>query len=423
MNIDSEKFMDLEISKRIEWVKETANLTDDEVKIINKPDALKIDVANNMIENVIGTFELPYAVAFNFLINGKEYVVPMVTEEAYLVNSVTKMAKIIKECGGFTAGYTESLMIGQIQLVDIENPRLAKYKILENKDKIIEIANKKDPKLVSVGGGVKDVEVRSLDSKIGPLVTVHLLVNTVDAMGANAVNTMAEAVAPFIEELTEGKAKLKILSNLADRRVAYSTVKVKKELLGGEEVVDGIVDAYEIAEADPYRAATHNKGILNGIVPVVLATCNDTRAIEAGCHSYTARSGQYRPLTKYKKDKNGDLLGLIETPMAVGTVGGNISIHPMAQVSLKILGVETAAELGQVIASVGLAQNLTTVKSIVTGGLQADFAPLHARSIAVQTGATDEDLNHIVNLMVENNNFQLEYAKQLYSELTNKINA
>ncbi|MFJ5770867.1 hydroxymethylglutaryl-CoA reductase, degradative [Psychrobacillus sp. NPDC093180] len=417
MSFKLDEFMDLKVSERINIVKEMANLTEEEAKTINEPNALKIDVANSMIENVIGTFELPYAVAFNFLVNGKEYVVPMVTEEAYLVSSVTKMAKTIQECGGFTAGYTESLMIGQVQLVGIENPTLAKYKILENKDRIIEIANNKDPKLVSVGGGVKDVEVRILDSNIGPLVTVHLLVNTVDAMGANAVNTMAEAVAPFIEELTEGKAKLKILSNLADRRIAYSTVKINKELLGGEEVVDGIVAAYEIAEADPYRAATHNKGILNGIIPVALATCNDSRAIEAGCHAYTARSGQYRPLTKYKKDKNGDLLGLIETPMAVGTVGGNISTHPMAKVSLNILGVETASELGQVIASVGLAQNLTTVKSIVTGGLQADFAPLHARSVAIQTGATNEDLNYIIDLMVKNNNFQLDYAKQLYAEL------
>jgi hydroxymethylglutaryl-CoA reductase len=417
MKYDFEGFSSLDVAERLKLIKEATGLTQDEAQIIYQPGSLKIEKADSMIENVIGTYELPYAVGFNFLINGKEYVVPMVSEEPYIVNSVTKMAKIVKECGGFIAGSTGNIMISQIQLLNVDRPNAARFKILENKDKIIEFANKKDPVLVSFGGGVKDIEVRILDSQVGKMVIVHLLVDTLDAMGANAVNTMAEAVSPYLEEITGGKAYLRILSNLADRRLAYARLKVRKELLGGEKVVDGIIAAYAFADADPYRAATHNKGTMNGIIPVVMATGNDTRAIEAGFHAYAARSGQYKPVTKWEKDKNGDLHGMIEMPMAVGIVGGTTKVHPMAQLSLKILDVKSAAELGYVIAAVGLAQNFGALNSLATGGIQADFVPLHARSIAVQTGANGKSLDHIVSTMIEKNNFQLEFAQKLFEEL------
>lgn len=418
MSYDLTGFSSLSVLDRLKKVNEFVGMTDEESKIIYEPNALPIEKADNMIENVIGTYEIPYAVGLNFLINGKEYIVPMVTEEPYIVSAVSKMAKMIKDCGGFTAGNRGNHMISQVQLMDIDSPFAAKNKILERKKEIIEIANSKDTVLVSLGGGAKDVEVRVIDSKLGTMVIVHLLVDTLDAMGANAVNTMAEAISPYLEEITGGKAYLKILSNLADHRLVYARFTVKKERLGGEDVVDGIIAAYLFAEADPYRATTHNKGTMNGIIPVALATGNDTRAIEAGAHAYAARSGNYKPLTTWEKNKNGDLDGMIEMPMAVGIVGGTTKVHPMAQLSLKILGVKSAAELGQVMAAVGLAQNFAALNALATGGIQKEFVPLHARSIAVQTGATGKELDHIVIQMIENNNFQLEYARMLFSKMT-----
>lgn len=409
-------FFKLSPENRLKEVSEFAGISDTEQKIISEPGALDMDKADHMIENVIGTFQLPMGVALNFKVNGKDYVIPMVTEEPSVVAAASNAAKMARECGGFFASNTGSIMIAQIQLVDIADPNYAKMKIYENRDKIIEICNAKDPVLVKFGGGMQDIEVRVIESIVGRMVIVHLKVNTLDAMGANAVNTMAEAVAPFIEEITGGKAYLRILSNLAVHRLARSRVTLKKEALGGEEVVDKIITAYAFAAADPYRAATHNKGIMNGITPVVMATGNDTRAIESGAHAYASRLGQYTSLTTWEKNKDGDLVGTIELPMAVGLVGGATKIHPAAQVAVKMLGVKSAAELGEVIASVGLAQNLAAIKALATEGIQRGHMSLHARNIASVVGAKGEVLEAIVSRMVKEKNVRLEYAQELMKE-------
>ena len=300
----------------------------------------------------------------------------------------------------------------------VPTPSASKSMILEKKGEIIRICNEKDPVLVKMGGGVKDVEVRIIETLEGTMVIVHLLIDTGDAMGANAVNTMAEAVAPYIEEITGGSVELRILSNLADHRLVRARAVWKKEDIGGQEVVDKILNAYAFAEADSYRAATHNKGIMNGIVPVVIATGNDTRAIESGAHSYAARKGRYTSLTTWEKDENGDLVGSIEMPMAVGLVGGATKIHPAAKTAVKILGIDTAAELGQIIACAGLANNLAAMKALATEGIQRGHMSLHARNLANTVGAKGEVLEIIVKQMVREKKVRIEYAQELFEKYT-----
>lgn len=406
-------FFKLSVADRMKEVAEFCNLTPEEQASLQDADALDLDKADHMIENVIGRFTLPLGVGINFVINGKDYIIPMVTEEPSVVAACSNAAKMARPGGGFTTDYTGSIMISQIQLLDVPAPFYAKGKILENKAKIKDICDAKDPMLVKLGGGVKDVEVRVLDSIVGPMVVVHLLVDTGDAMGANAVNTMAEAVAPFLEELTGGRAELRILSNLADRRIARASAVFKKEAIGGEEVVDKMIAAYAFAAADPYRAATNNKGIMNGVIPVVIATGNDTRAIESGAHSYAARSGRYSPFAIWEKNADGDLVGTIEMPMAVGLVGGATKIHPTAQTAVKMLGVKTAGELAQIIAAVGLAQNMAAMRALATEGIQRGHMSLHARNLAATAGATGEVLEKIVKQMVAEKNVHLEYAQEL----------
>ena len=297
-------FFRLSVEERLKEVAEFANLTEDEQKTLSMADSLDMDKADHMIENVIGKYALPIGVALNFVINGKDVIIPMVCEEASVVAACSNAAKMARPAGGFTASTSGNIMIAQIQAVNVKTPFAAKNKILEKKAEIIKICNGKDPVLVKFGGGAKDIEVRVIDTLAGPMVITHLLVDTLDAMGANAVNTMAEAVAPFIEEITEGTVELRILSNLADRRLVRARAIWKKEEIGGQEVVDKMLKAYAFAEADPYRAATHNKGIMNGIIPVITATGNDTRAIEAGAHSYASRNGRYTSLTTWEKDEN-----------------------------------------------------------------------------------------------------------------------
>ena len=405
-------FFKLTTDERMKEVAEFTGITEEEQKILQDPNSLDMDKANNMVENVIGRFSLPMGVAVNFIINNKEYVIPMVTEEPSVIAAASNAAKLARPSGGFFASNTGTVMISQIQLTGIDDPEYAKIIIEEHKDKIIEICNEKDPTLVKFGGGVKDVEARIINTKEGVMVIVHLKVNTLDAMGANAVNTMAEAVSPFLEELTGGKAYLRILSNLAIYRLARSRVVMKKDVLG-EDVINGILKAYAFADADPFRAATHNKGIMNGIIPVVIATGNDTRAIESGAHSYASITGQYKPLTTWEKNKNGDLVGTIEIPMAVGLVGGATKIHPAAKVVVKMLGVKTAAELGEIIASVGLAQNFAAMKALATEGIQRGHMSLHARNLATVAGASGEMLGEIVKKMVAEKNVRLEYAQEL----------
>lgn len=409
-------FFKLSTEERLREVAEFAGLDEKETAILGSADSLDDDKADHMIENVIGKFALPMGVAINFVINGKDVIIPMVTEEPSVVAACSNAAKMARPSGGFKASSSGNVMIAQIQVLGVAAPFAAKSSILERKDEIIRICNEKDPVLVNFGGGVKDVEVRVIDTMAGPMVIVHLLVDTLDAMGANAVNTMAEAVAPYIEEITEGSVELRILSNLADRRLVRVRATWKKEDIGGTEVVDKMLNAYAFVAADPYRAATHNKGTMNGIVPVVIATGNDTRAIESGAHSYAARNGRYTSLTTWEKDENGDLVGSIEIPMAVGLVGGATKIHPAAQVAVKILGVKSAAELGQIIAAAGLANNMAAMKALATEGIQRGHMSLHARNLANTVGAKGEILETIVKQMVREKKVRLEYAQELFDK-------
>lgn len=409
-------FFKLSMEERLKEVAEFAGLTEEEQAVLRSADSLDNDKADHMIENVIGKFALPMGVAINFVINGKDVVIPMVCEEPSVVAACSNAAKMARPSGGFKTSSTGNVMIAQIQVLGTAAPTAARSKILEKKEEIIRICNEKDPVLVSLGGGVKDVEVRIIETINGAMVIVHLLVDTGDAMGANAVNTMAEAVAPFIEEVTGGTVELRILSNLADHRLVRARATWKKEDIGGEEVVEKMLSAYAFAEADPYRAATNNKGIMNGIVPVVIATGNDTRAIESGAHAYAARSGRYTSMTTWEKDENGDLVGSIEMPMAVGLVGGATKIHPAAKAAVRILGVKTASELGQIIACAGLANNMAAMKALATEGIQRGHMSLHARNLANTVGAKGEILEKIVAQMVADKKVRIEYAQELFDK-------
>lgn len=371
-----------------------------------------------MIENVVGTLPVPLGIAVNFLVNGKDYLVPMAIEEPSVVAAASHAAKLARAKGGFRAISTEPVMIGQIQIVRSPSPREAEKLILASRKEILEKANQQDPTLVSKGGGAKDLRVRILPSLTGTMVITELLVDCRDAMGANVVNTMAESVAPMLEKLSKGRANLRIISNLADKRVARASAVFPKEALGGAEVVDGIVDAYAFAAADPYRCATHNKGVMNGVTAVCLATGNDTRAIEAGAHAYAARTGHYSPLTKWSKDEDGNLQGFIEIPMAVGIIGGITAVHPTAKICLHILGVKTARELGEVMAAVGLAQNLAALRALAAEGIQRGHMSLHARNIAAMAGAEGEVIDKVAAAMVQEKKVRLDRAKELVTELS-----
>lgn len=407
-------FYKLTVDERLNEVKEFANLSEEQTESLKDPASLDINRADNMIENVIGRYTLPMGVALNFLINGKDYLIPMVTEEPSVIAAASNGAKVARSSGGFKAFYVKSNMIAQVQVTDVLDCNYAKMQILENKDEIIKKCNECDPTLVGLGGGAFDIDVRILRTlKNEELLIVHLKVNTLDAMGANTVNTMAESVAPYIEELTGGKVYLRILTNLATDRLVRASVKIKKEELGGEDVVDKIVSATDFAFADPYRAATHNKGIMNGISAAVMATGNDTRAIESGAHAYASITGQYLPLTTWEKNKDGDLVGAIEIPMAVGLVGGATKIHPQAQTTVSILGVKSADELGEIIAALGLGQNLSAVRALATEGIQRGHMSLHAKNVAIEAGAKGNQIEEIVNQMINDKKINVEYAKKL----------
>lgn len=410
-------FYKLPIDERIRVVKEFAGLTDEEVGLLKKVGRLGIDVADKMIENVIGTFELPYGIAVNFLINGRDYLVPMVIEEPSVVAGASNAAKWCREGGGVVSVATEQIMISQIQVVRVPSPHTAVIRVLERKKEILDLANSTNDILVKLGGGAKDIEVRVLDSPVGKMVVVHLLVDVKDAMGANIVNTMAEAVAPIIEEASGGKVLLRIVSNLADRRIVRSWTRVPKDVIGGEEVVEGIVYAWAFAAADPYRAATHNKGIMNGITAVALATGQDTRALEAGAHAYAARRGRYEPLSTWETDDGGNLVGYLETPIAVGTIGGSIRSNPMTRLSLKILGVKTAKELAEVMGAVGLVQNLAALRALATEGIQRGHMKLHARQLALAAGAGPSEVDAVAEELVKSGRITLEKAQEILQNL------
>ena len=413
-------FYKLSIDERLKVVKEFANLTDEEISMLKASSSLSLELADRMIENVIGVFPMPMGIAVNFLINRKDYLIPMVIEEPSVVAAASYGAKMTRSKGGIFTSSTEPIMIGQIQAVKIKDPYRARMAIIEAKDEILKKANEQDPMLVSVGGGAKDLRVKVIDTIRGPMVITELLVDCRDAMGANAVNTMCEAVAPLIERITGGKVFLRIVSNLATERLARAWTIVDKNAVGGDEVVDGIIEAYAFAAADPYRAATHNKGILNGVIAVALATCNDHRAIEAGAHAYAARTGRYLPLSVWEKNEEGDLVGSIEMPMAVGIIGGATKVHPIAKIALKILGVKSARELAEVMAAVGLAQNLAALRALAHEGIQRGHMSLHARNIAIMAGATGELIDVIAERMVEERKIRMDRARELLEEYKRK---
>ncbi|MCK4613675.1 MAG: hydroxymethylglutaryl-CoA reductase, degradative [Thermoplasmata archaeon] len=410
-------FYKLSPEERLKHVKDFADLTDEECAAISNTGAMPMNMVDRMIENVVGTFELPLGIATNFQVNGKDYLIPMAIEEPSVVAAASNAAKKALLGGGFRASSTDPVMIGQIQLTGVKSPFGAKMDILSKKEEILKLANDQDPVLVKFGGGARDIDVRVIDTLTGPMVITHLLVDTRDAMGANAVNTMAEAVAPYLEKLTGGRVYLRIISNLAVHRLARARAVWKKEELGGEEVVDGIIRAYSFAAADPFRAATHNKGIMNGISALVRATGNDTRAVEAGAHAYAAVSGRYLPLTTYEKDENGDLVGTIEIPVAVGLIGGATKVHPVAKAAVKILGIKTANELGEAMASLGLAQNLAALRALATEGIQRGHMKLHARNLAVTAGATPDILNEVVVRMIKEKAIRMDVAERIIKEL------
>jgi len=413
---DLKGFYKLTPKERLKIVKEFADLTNEEAELLQSTGSLNLDLANRMIENVVGVFPIPLGIGVNFLINGKDYLIPMAIEEPSVVAAASYAAKIARAKGGFHTNSTEQIMIGQIQAVGIKDPYKAKMTIYAAKEEILKKANEQDPMLVSVGGGAKDLRVKVIEAFTGSMVITELLVDCKDVMGANAVNTMAEAVAPLIERLTGGKVYLRIISNLATERLARAWAVFTKEELGGPEIVDGIIQAYAFAKADPYRCATHNKGILNGIIAIVIATCNDHRAVEAGAHAYAARNGCYEPLTVWEKNEDGDLVGSIELPMAIGIVGGATRVHPIAKIALKILGVKTARELGEVIAVVGLAQNLGALRALAHEGIQRGHMRLHARNMAMAAGATGKLVDLIVQKMVEERKIRLDRAKELVEQ-------
>ena len=379
--------------------------------------------ADHMIENAIGTFPLPLGIATNFLVNQRDYLIPMAIEEPSVLAAVSNAARLFREGGGFQTSSDQPIMIGQIQVLDVSDVDRAEQHILANKQRLLDAANAIGGSIVKRGGGARDIEVRSFhQTAIGAMLVVHLLMDTRDAMGANAINTAVEHIAPLIEELTGGRVHLRILSNLTDRRKARAegvipASALARDDMSGEEAVQAIVEAGVFAEVDPYRAATHNKGIMNGIDAVVIATGNDWRAVEAGAHAYAARQGTYGSLTRWWKDEDGNLRGSIELPLSVGIVGGATRVHPTAQVAMKILNVASAGELSELMAAVGLAQNLAAIRALATEGIQRGHMRMHARQLAVAAGASPEQVRWIAQQLATEGNIRLERAKELVQQL------
>ncbi len=404
------------LDERLRIVAEWAGLTEEEVRLLRNLGNLPEKIADSMIENVIGGMTYPFAVAVNFRINARDYLVPMVIEETSVVAAASNAAKMLREGDGIKALADKQYMIGQVHLVNVTAPRYKAQKILEHKEELLDHARQQDSVLQRLGGGPRDLAVRVLDTRMGPVIIVHLIVDVLDAMGANTVNTMAEAIAPLLEKITGGEARLRIISNLATYRLARAWARTSPEKVGGVEVAKKIVEASILAEADPYRAATHNKGIMNGIIAVALATGQDHRAIEAGAHAYAAMNGSYKPLSYWELDEEGMLVGSIEIPLQVGIVGGATRVHPIAKIALKILGVKTARELAEVMAAVGLAQNLAALRALVHEGIQKGHMKLHARNLAIMAGATGDLIDKIAERMISEGRIRFDYAKQLLEE-------
>ncbi len=415
------------IAERRALIRKWAGLTVEELSAYEFPPGIDQGTLDRMIENVIGVMPLPLGIATNFRINGKDYLIPMAVEEPSVVAAASNAAKVARAAGGFTASTTAPVMIGQVQILDVPDPTAARLRILHHRDELLAAANAKDPVLLKFGGGAKELEVRIIPSTRGTMVVAQLLVDARDAGGMNAVNTMCEALAPELARLAGGRVVLRIISNLAIHRLARAHATFPAALLqdesgAGAAVVDSILDAYALALADPFRCATHNKGIMNGVSAVVVATGNDFRAIEAGAHSYAAwmaadEGKVIRPLTTYEKDKDGNLVGTIEIPVPVGLIGGATAVHPTAKANVKVLGVKSARELGEVLASVGLAQNFAALRALATEGIQRGHMELHARNLAVSAGAKPDEVDRVVERLVEDHQVRFDRAKQIIEEL------
>ncbi|MGI6852297.1 hydroxymethylglutaryl-CoA reductase, degradative [Mesorhizobium sp. 1B3] len=410
-------FYKLSPPDRFKAIVERTGLPASELASLAATEGSMLSIADRMIENVVGTLSIPLGVAANFTINGRDYLIPMATEEPSVVAAASNMASVARIHGGFHTSSDQPIMIAQIQLVGAKDPHGARLRLYERRSDIIALANEQDPLLVKLGGGAKDIEIRLVEADGRTYVVLHLIVDVRDAMGANAVNTMAEALAPLVSEIAGARVRLRILSNKADLRLARVRATYDCQALGGPDVVDGIIDAYAFAAADPYRAATHNKGIMNGITAVVLATGNDTRAVEAGAHSHAAASGRYTSLSHYEKDAAGNLVGTMELPMAVGLVGGATKTHPVAQAAVKLLGVKGAQELAEIIVAVGLAQNTGALRALAAEGIQKGHMSLHARNIAVAAGAQGAEIDAVVSRLRDGGHVRLDRAQAILGEL------
>ena len=411
------KFFEKSREEKLNLIRDFANLTEEELKILqNKDGGISFEKADKMIENAIGTFSLPLGIATNFKINEKDYLIPMVIEEPSVIAAASKGAKIARIKGGFEASADESFSIGQIQVLNA-NVSNAIKQIQDSTQEILKLANSKSNSLSKMNKGAKEVSCKSIDTPLGTMLIVEILIDVGDAMGANVTNTMCEAVDPLIESITGGKTLLRILSNYSTRRIAKVKAIFDKDGVGGEQVVDNILLAYQFADNDVYRAVTHNKGIMNGIISVANATGQDSRAIEAGANAYAAKSGRYRSLSKWSKDQNGNLVGYLELPLSVGIVGGIANVHPIAKICTKLLSVSSAQELACIMTATGLAQNFSAIRALATEGIQKGHMRLHARNLAAVAGANPEQIDQIVQKMIQEKKISLDRAKQLLTEI------
>lgn len=406
------KFFEKSRKERIDEIVKFAKLDPEERKILEGHGGIGFEQADKMVENAIGTFSFPLGIATNFVINNKEYLVPMVIEEPSVIAAASKAAKIAKIHGGFSMKNDESYSIGQIQIINV-NPKDATQKILSHSKEILDLANTKSNTLSKMGKGARELSCKEISTPAGTMLILELLIDVGDAMGANVTNTMCEGIASLVEKISGGKVLLRILSNYSTRRLVSGSAIFDKEELGGEQIVDNIILAYQFADNDEYRAVTHNKGILNGIIAAANATGQDTRAIEAAAHAYAAKSGKYRSLTQWSKNSQGDLVGKIELPMSVGLVGGIINVHPTAKVCAKILQINTASELACVLVAVGLAQNLSAIRALASEGIQKGHMKLHARNIAAAAGAEPEQIDSIAEKMVKEGKISINRAREL----------
>jgi hydroxymethylglutaryl-CoA reductase len=414
-------FYQLALTERLAKIEAYHQLSSDDLAALSGQAGLDANQADYMVENAIGIYALPLGLGLNFLINDREILVPMAIEEPSVIAGASFMAKLARAGGGFKAHTTAPEMIAQIQILELVHPESAKLAILENKQALLAEIAELDPILTRLGGGPRDIEVRIIhNSPIGDFLVVHLIIDVRDAMGANAVNTAAEKLTPHIEKLTNGRAHLRILSNLADRRLAFARCTIPLDVLAfddfsAEEVRDGILAAWAFAAADPYRAATHNKGIMNGVDAVVIASGNDWRAVEAGAHAYAARSGTYTSLSSWGKDATGNLVGTLEMPMAVGIVGGATRVHPTSRAAIKLMGVAQASQLAEIIVSVGLAQNLAALRALATEGIQRGHMSLHARQVAIAAGAKGDQIESLAQTLVREQNVRIDRAMEILS--------